>query len=88
MNRQTIFTVILVIILATLGALWYFYWSSRPSDDSGETSGISTDLYKRVKDLSLNTALFSDPVFRELKQEVIPPPATESVGRSNPFLPF
>lgn len=88
MNRQTISTVILVVILLALGALWYWYWANRPSEESDVTPGISLESYKRVKDLQLNTVLFSDPVFRELKQEFIPPPATEAIGRSNPFLPF
>lgn len=88
MNRQTIFTIIFVVVLGALGALWYSYWANRPSDETGEVSGISIESYRRVKDLRLNTALFTDPVFRELKQEVIPPPATEAIGRSNPFLPF
>lgn len=88
MNRQTISTIILVVVLVALGALWYSYWTNRPSQDSGETPGISIDSYRRVKDLKLNTSLFTDPVFRELKQEVISPPATEAIGRSNPFLPF
>lgn len=88
MNRQTIATIILVIILLALGALWYLYWTRLPSDESDETPGVSVDSYRQVKNLKLDTALFSDPVFRELKQEVISPPATEAVGRSNPFLPF
>ena len=87
MNKQTILTVFLVVVLAALGGVWYFYWSGRPAEDAGGT-GVDTVSYQRVKDLKLDAALFNDPVFRELKQETIPPPVTESIGRNNPFLPF
>ncbi|MDO8600527.1 MAG: hypothetical protein Q7R73_02825 [bacterium] len=88
MNRQTIFTIILVIVLAALGALWYVYFSGRSAEDTDGPAGVDVGVYQRVKDLRLDVALFDDPVFRELKQETIPPPVSQSVGRSNPFLPF
>lgn len=88
MNKQTILTGILIIILIVLGALWYYYVLQRPSEDAASEASIDADAYQRIKDLKLDVALFADPVFRELKQETIPPPLTESVGRSNPFLPF
>jgi hypothetical protein len=87
MNRQTIFTAILILVLIALGALWYFYLSGRSAGDA-ETGVIDTSAYERITNLKLDTALFGDPVFRELKREAIPPPATEAIGRSNPFLPF
>lgn len=86
-NKQTIFTILLVLVLAALGALWYFYLSGRPGEDT-DTAGIDVGTYQRIKDLELDVALFNDPVFRELKQETIPPPVSQSIGRSNPFLPF
>ena len=40
-NKQTILTVLLVVVLAALGALWYFYWSGRPAEDAGGTGVIA-----------------------------------------------
>lgn len=89
MNKQTILIGILIITLIALGALWYSYVSHRSGGDTDNSAvGSDTGAYQRVKDLKLDVALFADPVFRELKQETIPPPLTESIGRSNPFLPF
>lgn len=88
MNRQTIATIILVVILSALGALWYFYYASNRSAEEDTAPDIDIAAYASIKNLHLDVALLNNPVFRELKQEVIVPPLTESVGRSNPFLPF
>lgn len=86
----------LLVAALVYGAYAYFGGGSEPAaplvSRAGTTAApvIGGDLLATLlslNSLSLNPAVFGDPVFRNLKDFGIPIPA-EAVGRNNPFAPL
>lgn len=94
--------IILVVLLLAGGGIfvWRAYINAPLSLDEGVTDPAIEALVanmRQIKDIRLDTSLFSDPVFRQLRAPrsvypdtgtgtLIPPVA--NVGRENPFAPF
>ncbi len=80
-NKNTIKNVVIIVVLvgATIGLLW---WSRQPTRTLDDANGIAKPKEKKV-----TTDLFSNPRFQELRQGG----ATIEVGtkgNANPFEPF
>lgn len=80
-NKNTIKNIVIIVVLvsATVGLLW---WSRQPKRTLDDTQVIAKPKEKKV-----TTDLFSDPRFQELRQGG----ATIEVGtkgNTNPFEPF
>jgi hypothetical protein len=91
--RQIIFTIILIILIAATGYLWY---NSSPQSSTEEAikpvlSGSRLTELRRLKTLQLDVSILKDPLFASLQHplEIL---GTEVIqiqaGRVNPFLPF
>lgn len=90
MNRQNILTIIFVIALGLAGYFWYTYSQSEPATFEGGAGIQAVNLgdYAKVESLAPDLTLFSDPLFKALVPLPIPPRATTTPGRLNPFVPF
>lgn len=90
--RQTILTVLLIVLVVATVYVWYAYLRA-PSEEIGIQAGSVTDdrllQYRQLKDLKPDTSLFSDPLFQSLNRYRPPnvPPALPP-GRLNPFSAF
>ena len=85
-----------VIILAVVG---YFYYeggvplTSSAVETSQETSDAELagqrvlNLLNQIKSLRIDTTMFSDPVYKTLRDYTVAIPQ-ENVGRANPFAPI
>ncbi len=91
-NRQNILTAVFIVALLLAGYFWYTYSQSQPviSEKSGVLGVEVRNLgdYAKVENLALDLTLFSDPLFRALVPLPVPPSATTTPGRPNPFVPF
>ncbi len=89
MNRNTLFSLVLVALLGVIGYTWYGYLGATPETE-GESASFSKTLaeIRRLKTLDLDTSLFQDRFFLDLvePQEIPQPEITP--GRENPFAPF
>ena len=89
MNRNTLFSLVLVALLGVIGYTWYGYLGATPETEA-ERAGFSKTLaeIRRLKTLDLDTSLFQDRFFLDLvePQEIPQPEITP--GRENPFAPF
>ena len=92
-------TIILILVLAVTGFVWFSYFRSKPSLENsiislGDKTDFRSDLVqlRRIRNLKLDTTIFEDKFFQILQSSVQPPvsPAGvgEVVGRTNPFTPF
>lgn len=101
MNKQNI--LIIVFVLALLGAVYNFYQSSTISPVQEAENEASNDLVKdlskirKLKESRLDISIFENSVFKNLESapELIRralPTGAEAAGlrpgRANPFLPF
>lgn len=90
--RQTILTIILVILISATIYVWYAYLRT-PEDVGGPAVGSVEDerlvQYRKLKDLKPDTNVFSDPLF-QLLNRYRPPnvPPMQPPGRANPFSAF
>lgn len=90
MNRNTIFTLVFVIILGVMAYMWYGYLALPTDTDGAEQASFTKTLaeVRRLKNLKLDTSIFQDRFFLDLEEpQEIPQPAVEP-GRENPFAPF
>jgi hypothetical protein len=94
-NRQTLLLILFIIIIGVTGYVWYQYVGTAaptvlPTD--AKEVGIETiTVLRRLRDVRLDTAVLSDPVFRILVPPPPPPGGVEPTiipGRENPFVPF
>ncbi len=92
--KQTILTVVLIVLLLAIGFVWYNYL--RPPAEGGPAASVDTvidaarlEQYRGLKQLRLDVSIFSDPLFRLLEEQT-PSMGTAAVqaGRANPFAPF
>lgn len=91
--RQTIFTILFVIVILATSFVWYRYIrqpggvTTTPSDFAATDERLNQ--YRQLKSLKLDSSVLSDPLFQSL---VGASPAnasgTSSTGRTNPFAPF
>lgn len=96
--RQTILSLILVLLLLASGYLWFRFFR----DGSAPAAGVASEAvderiaqYRHIKNLKPDTALFADPLFNSLKSAT---PLSQGsptsaggrtiYGRTNPFSPF
>lgn len=89
MNRQGIFSLILVLVLGITGYLWYQYLRSSPGQE-GESSRLAARLSEvsRFRNVQLDTSIFQDRFFNSLTLPQEAPELEVTPGRSNPFAPF
>lgn len=92
MERRHILIIILVLIL--IGGGYYAYTrrsvilTQTPQAPTNTQYGENVRELRRLKSLSFDTSVFSDPRFRALKEPPPPPVASITFGRENPFLPL
>jgi cytoskeletal protein RodZ len=94
MNRQTISTVLLIVILGAIGYIWFYYFQP-VSNEKQETQAnyikeLRTDVVRlrKIKAVKLDTTVFQDSFFQSLQAPLIPIVSTSTTGRRNPFIPF
>lgn len=93
--RQTIFTIIFVVLIVGIGYVWYNASpaSTGPETETPPTGITSTRLaeLQRLRTLQLDISILKDPIFNSLQSpiEVVGTPVTQvQSGRVNPFAPF
>ena len=92
--RQTILTVVLIVLLFAIGFVWYHYL--RPPAEGGPAASAEPAIdparleqYRGLKQLRLDVSIFSHPFFRLLEEQTQPAgTAAVPAGRANPFAPF
>lgn len=90
MNRNTVFTLVFVILLGVIGYMWYGYLGAPTDTDGAEQASFTKTLaeVRRLKNLKLDTSVFQDRFFLDLEEpQEIPQPEVKP-GRENPFAPF
>lgn len=95
--RQTILAVLLVVLIAAAGFIW-FRFVRKPSDTvNGAAAGSRVEVdrlkkYRKLKDLKPDISIISDERFQALARPSLGSQATSSGavprGRANPFAPF
>lgn len=89
MNRNTLFSLVLVILLGVIGYTWYGYLETSPETEAEHASFSKTLAeVRRLKTLDLDTSLFQDRFFRDLEEPQEIPQPEITPGRENPFAPF
>ena len=88
MNKQTIFTIVLVLAIGVTGYLWYGYLQKSPGESLNQNQGTQLSRIGEFKNIHVDTSLFQDPLFLSLTPPQIIPQPDVTPGRSNPFAPF
>ena len=89
MNRQTIFIIVLVLVLGMTGYLWYGYLHPTTQEHANQQSAAAQLAnINQVGNIRLDTSLFQDPFFNSLALPQIIPQPDIAPGRQNPFIPF
>ena len=88
MNKQTIFTILLVAVLGVTGYLWYGYIGTAPDSTPSQDHGVQLTRIGQFKNIQLDTSLFSDPLFKSLTLPPVIPQPDVTPGRDNPFAAF
>ena len=93
--RQTLLTILLIMALIAAGFAWFRYIGTAPPSEPARAQGAlgeRLNQYRRLKSLSPDTGIFSDPLFLNLKPAAGEIPASEGsssqpirAGRNNPF---
>ena len=93
--RQTLLTILLIAVLIAAGFVWFRYVRTAPPLESARVQGVlgeRLDQYRRLKNLSPDTGIFTDPLFLDLKSAggAIPASGVSNgqpiqTGRNNPF---
>ena len=94
-SRTNILTTVFILIVLALGYIWYSYLKSRPtvlvrsvsSALPAEEKEFLT-LLKTLESIKLDTSLFQDSVFQNLKEGATLPETPAARGRLSPFLPI
>lgn len=90
MARNTLFTIFFVLLLITIGYIWYGYWAPGAPQTTApiqEFSAVLTQL-ENLQKIDIDTTLFRDPAFTALESPPeLPEPAVKP-GRPNPFVNF
>jgi len=95
MNRQIIFLAIIALLLLGGGDyLFSNFGASRSELDTSLSTPYTEEIaaklaeLKKVKEVSLNFAVFDDKLFQKLRSVGQTATSTMTRGRVNPFLPF
>ncbi len=88
MSKQSIFSIVLLLVLGITGYLWYGYFQSAPAQDTTQSQNTSLTGIGRFNNIQLDTSLFQDPLFLSLTLPPLIPQPDVTPGRVNPFLPF
>lgn len=93
MSRQTISTIILIILLGATAYVWYQNSPGVAEEDLRQEGEKTLDLsdVRRLKTLKFDTSILKDPFFNSLQfvNEITTLSAPETAtGRQNPFLSF
>ncbi|HXK38901.1 MAG: hypothetical protein A3J10_03635 [Candidatus Sungbacteria bacterium RIFCSPLOWO2_02_FULL_54_10] len=90
MNRNTFFSLALVVLLGVIGYTWYGYLETPVPGADTERASFSKILteVRLLKTLDLDTSLFQDRFFRDLEEPQEIPQPDVTPGRENPFAPF
>ncbi len=90
-------TSIILIIIVVVGAFIYFYLNGNSNNNSALLQGSSPELsdnismevlalLNQIQSLKIDSAMFSEPVYRTLVDYSVPIPP-QDIGRTNPFAP-
>ena len=94
---KNLFFVIFIIVLLGAGLYLFINQGSAPVQTVEEQGAADAEIEKiradinelqQVKDLTLDTAIFDDPLFLNLREPARNPAPIPSSGRRNPFAPF
>ncbi len=94
MNRQTIFLAIIALLLLGGGYYWYFGNTVSGELDTSVATPYTKEIaaklaeLEKVKNVSLNFAVFDDKLFKALRSAGQTATSTMTRGRVNPFLPL
>ena len=92
--RQTILSILLVVVLAATGYVWFRYIRQPQAETSSDqTSSEESDRlnqYRRLKNFKPDTSILSDPLFQSLTGSRFSSASSSAPvsGRLNPFSPF
>lgn len=90
MNRNTLFTLVFLVLLGLIGYMWYRYLDTGTDAAAEDRQQFARTLaeVRRLKNLQLDTSLFQDRFFRDLEEPQEVPQPEVTPGRTNPFAPF
>lgn len=99
-EKQSKKTLIILIVIAIVGLIIYFYITGKPSDSSVsslETGESATDaqlagtrvlnLLNQINSLKIDSTIFESPAYKSLIDYSVAIPE-RSIGRQNPFAPI
>ena len=94
---KNLFFVIFIIVLLGAGLYLFINQGSAPVQTAKEQGAADAEIEKiradiselqKIKDLTLDTAVFDDPLFVNLREPARNPSPIPPSGRRNPFAPF
>ncbi|OHA08390.1 MAG: hypothetical protein A3B37_01650 [Candidatus Sungbacteria bacterium RIFCSPLOWO2_01_FULL_59_16] len=90
--RQTTIAIVLIALLLG-GAFWWLRYGRKSAESSVETPSAAEESdvlkrYRELRDLKLDAAILSDPLFRLLERPAVATTTRPAFGRPNPFVPF
>ena len=89
MSKQSIFSIVLILVLILTGYVWYGYVQAPGGDTaSSQNQNSQTLQVSRLQNIQLDASLLSDPLFTVLSPPQIIPQPDVAPGRINPFAPF
>lgn len=90
MRRSTAFTFIFVATLGVIGYVWYGYVQLPAGGAPAAEENFARTLgdLARLKNLTIDTALFQERFFTELEAPQEIPESSAAPGRQNPFAAF
>ncbi|MBI4132850.1 MAG: hypothetical protein HY473_02090 [Candidatus Sungbacteria bacterium] len=91
--RQNILSIILLVLVIAAGVWWWrSFRQAEPAAVSVSVQPASERLkqYRQLKNLQVDTSIFSDPLFQSLERFGVGGFFIGSIphGRANPFVPF
>ena len=90
--RQNILSIILLALVIAAGVWWWRSFRQAEPVVSVSVQPVSERLkqYRQLKNLQVDTSIFSDPLFQSLERFGVEGFFIGSIphGRANPFVPF
>jgi hypothetical protein len=90
--RQTILSIILIVVILTTGFVWYRYIRQSAAGTPSQSQQSITDerlrQYRQLKNFNPDTSILSDPLFQSLHGSASASSSPPATGRQNPFAPL
>ena len=91
--RQNILSILLLAVIIGVGFYWRQYLGQpavTPTAGRIQVESAKLRQYRQLKNLKLDSSLYSDPLFQSLQRVGAAASATSSIphGRDNPFVAF